>query len=178
MRVALALLALGLLTTISQGGIATFLPPPYCPDFAFLVVLAIGLLWKPLIGGMLVVAFLGYGADLLSGSLFGQHALLRLIVFLIARAASRRVNIRGALPVAIFAAGATLFYSLALLLVTAFYSGPASVSWSWLSDSLRHALVNGLLAPMVLGVARRLIALLDETESSRRSLRLEPRGAP
>jgi cell shape-determining protein MreD len=178
MRVAIALLSLGLVATVAQGGIATFLPPPYCPDFAFLVALAVGLLWEPLVGGMIVVAILGYGADLLSGSLFGQHALLRLLTFLVARAASRRVNIRGALPIAIFGFVATLVYGLALLLVTSFYSGAASMTWSWVSDLLRHAAVNGLLAPSILALTRGVIGLLDESDSSRRSLRLEPRGAP
>jgi len=175
MRAGLALLALGIAALLVQGGLATFLPPPYCPDLAFLVVICIGLVWDHPVAGLVVASLLGYSADLLSGSLFGQHAFLRLLVFVGARVASRRVNIRGSLPLACFAAGFTLVYGFSLLAVTDFFTGVSGLSWGVMGDLLRHALVNGLCVSFVLALTQRLLGWLDEAERARRPMRLEPR---
>ena len=87
---ALAVLALGLLAVIVQGAVAVVLQPPWCPDFALLVVLAIGLRWPGFTSGLLLVSALGYAADIVSGGLRGGHALLRMFVFVSARLAARR----------------------------------------------------------------------------------------
>jgi rod shape-determining protein MreD len=175
MKAGFALLALGIVALLVQGSIATFLPPPYCPDLAFLVVLCIGLVWDHPVAGLVVAALLGYSADLLSSSLLGQHAFLRLFVFVGARVASRRLNIRGNLPLACFAAGFTVVYGFSLLTVTDFFTSASGWSWSLVADLLRHALVNGLCVSLVLGGVRRLLGWLDEAETSRRPMRLEPR---
>jgi cell shape-determining protein MreD len=176
---AVGLALLGVFALIVQGGVATFLPPPYCPDFAFLVVLGLGLLWDRPVAGLVLSGWLGYCADLLSGSLFGQHALLRLFVFSSARLASRRVNIRGLLPLACFAAGGTVLYGLALVAVSDFFTGSSGMRWSWLDDLARHAFANAVAAPLVLRAVAAVLDQLDEvSDPSRRTLRLDPRQRP
>jgi rod shape-determining protein MreD len=173
-RSAVGLAVLGIAALVIQGGVATFLPPPYCPDFAFLVVLGIGLLWDRPVAGLALATFLGYCADLVSGTLFGQHALMRLFVFATARLASRRVNIRGSLPLGFFAAGGSVIYGLAMMGVSDFFTGSSTLSASWLGDLLRHAIVNALAAPLILRAVEAVIDQLDEgADPNRRALRLD-----
>ena len=175
MRRALALLIAGLAALLLQGGFASFLAPPWCPDLALLVVLALGLCWERVATGLLLAAGLGFGADLLSGSLVGEHALLRLFVFVGARLASRQLNLRGAAPLAVFAAGVSLAYGLALAGVASFFGVPTGIGWDWAVRSLEHALVNALAAPFVARAVEGVAAWSGEEESGRRPLRLEAR---
>ncbi|HKK50298.1 MAG TPA: hypothetical protein VKA74_01865, partial [Myxococcota bacterium] len=71
MKSFLAILALGLLALIGQGALARLLPPPWCPDIAWLVVVALGLRWPHFLSGLLLAVLLGYAMDLVSGSLMG-----------------------------------------------------------------------------------------------------------
>ena len=178
MKPALALLALGLMTLIAQGAITLLISPPYCPDFALLFVIAVGLRWEGLGGGLCIAAFLGYAADLLSGSLFGQHALLRIFTFIAARVSSRQLNLRGSFPLAVFTAGASLAYSLATLVLGSFFAESVGLSWGWLADSLRHAPINALFAPPVALAVEKSLAWFGEDDAFRRPLRLEARRRP
>lgn len=173
MKTLLVLIGVGGAALVVQGGIATFLPPPWCPDFAFLIVLAMGLVWDAPVAGLFVAALLGFGADLLSGSLLGQNALFRLLLFVAARTASRRVNIRGAVPLACFVAAATVVYGLGMVAITSTYMGGSGLGWSGLADLLRHAAVNALFAsPMLLGV-QSAVAWASDSDAGRRYVRLD-----
>ena len=176
MRRALALVALGLLAVFVQGALATHLRPPWSPDLGLLVVVAFGLHWRGFAGGLCASAALGYVSDVLSGSLFGQHALLRLLAFAGARLASRQLNLRGPLPLAIFAAALTAVYALALLALTSFFTGAADWGLGGVVDTLRHALINALGAPVVAAAVERVATWTGEDEAARRPLRLEPRS--
>ncbi len=175
MRWGIALVLFGLVALMAQGAVATFLPPPFCPDLALLVVLVLGLRWEGVASGLLMAALLGYATDMLSGSLLGQHALLRLFVFAGARLASSQLNLRGALPLSIFAAGVSLAYGGALLGLTGFFAAPAVPSWSWFADLVEHALVNAIVAPAVYSAVEWIALWSGEDEAGRRPLRLEPR---
>ncbi len=170
------LFALGWLALVLQGALSTFVPPPYCPDLGLLVVIAIGLSWERAASGLVLAAALGFSADLLSGSLLGQHALLRLAAYTGSRLASRQLNLRGPLPLAVFAAGLSLVYAIAVLALTAFFVGAGSVSGGWLVDALQHALVNAALAPATSSLVEKLRHWSGTDDPGRRPLRLEPRG--
>jgi rod shape-determining protein MreD len=175
MRRAAALLVLGIGCLVLQGAAATVAPPPYCPDLALLVVLGMGLRWEGLPSGFGLAAALGYATDVLSGSLLGQHVLLRLFAFAGAHLGSRQLNLRGPLPLALFAAGVTVAYGIGLLALTRFFATPAAASWSWGIDLIQHALVNAIFAPWVSSAVERVSAWTGEDEAGRRPLRLDPR---
>ena len=104
MRQLLAMGALGVLALVIQSALATFVPPPYCPDLGLLVVIAIGLRWRGLTVGLLLAALLGFAADIMSGTLMGQHALLRMVAF---ASAFSRSGVRKTSPSSAFAASVT-----------------------------------------------------------------------
>jgi len=175
MRQGLALAVLGVLTLVLQGALATIVPPPWCPDLALLVVISIGLRWRGLAFGLCLAAGLGFAADLLSGSLMGQHALLRLFVFIAAFFAGRQLNLKGSLPLALFATGVTVAYGLLLLGLSDFFVGGQGLTWGFVGALLQHGVVNGLCAPPVLSVVGRLVAWLGDDETGSRTLHLDAR---
>ena len=81
MKRGLAVLALGLIALGVQGGMAMSIPRALCPDLGLLVVIAIGLHWREATGGLFLASALGFTADILSSSIFGAHALLRVLVY-------------------------------------------------------------------------------------------------
>ena len=176
MKRALALFFFGLIALVAQGALATIVRPPYCPDLALLAVIAIGLHWEGLASGLVMSALLGYATDLLSGSLLGQHTLLRLFAFAAARLGSQQLNLRGALPLAVFTSGGTLLYAACALALTSVFSTAASLAWSGVGDLVVHAFVNALFAPLASSMVRGLCVRLGEEDASRRSLRFEPPG--
>ena len=118
----LGLLGLGAVALTLQGAVASFLPARFCPDLGFLLVVALGLCWRSAVGGVCVAGAIGYTTDLLSGSLLGQHALLRLAAYAVARFGNRHLNLRGALPQAVFVAVLTCANAFAMALLTSFFS--------------------------------------------------------
>lgn len=168
---ALALLGLGVLAVIVQGAVAGIVQPPWCPDFALLIVLAIGLRWQGFASGLLLVSLLGYVADVASGGLRGGHALLRMFVFVSARLAARQLNLRGAFPLATFAAGLSIAYGLAVVGLTQFFSSASLPSWGWF-DLLPHAIVNALAAPLASAAVARVLAWFGDDEEARLLLSL------
>jgi len=166
-------LAIGLLALVAQGGIATFVPPPYCPNLALLVAIAIGLHWPDMAGGLAVVTVLGYSTDLVSGSLMGQHAFIWLFVCASARIASRRLNLRGALPLAAFAAGVTFFFAgTQLFLTDLLMESSATLGWRGFLDVAKHAFANAVFAPAVSALMAHLLAWAIEDDT--RQLELSP----
>lgn len=178
MRRALVLFAAGLLGLLFQSSLAVVLPAPFCPDLGLLVVVAIGLYWQPLPSGFLLATALGYASDVLSGSLLGQHGLLRLLSFAAARLGGRQLNLRGVLPLAMFVAGLTVVYASVLHVLLAFFTGAPVLAGSRIGGVLIHALVNGLAAPIVAVGVERLCSWSAEDDGARRGFRLEGGAAP
>jgi rod shape-determining protein MreD len=172
----LGILAAGLFVLALQGALATFLPHSLSPDLGLLYVVAVSLCWEGAVSGLVVAALLGYAADLLSGSMLGQHALLRLLVFSATYLSCRQINLRGALPLISFAAAVCFVYALGAGLLTAFFTGENVLPPHWLADLLPHLLVTALLAPWVSSSVARLWAWLGDEASGRRSLQLDARG--
>jgi len=178
MRRAVVLVAIGVLALVVQGTAATIIAPPLCPNLGLLVVIAMALRWRGAASGLLVAFLLGYAADLLSGSLLGQHALLHLFVFAGARIVVRRLNFHGGLPLAVFAGVVILIYDVALLALTGFFVGSVELRWSWLGDELVHAAMGALFAPAVSAGVGRVSSWLAEGGGARRTLEVSVGGRP
>lgn len=176
MRRALAVLALGAGALAFQSALATQVPGAACPDLGLLVVVALGLHWRGEVSGLVLAAALGYGADLLSGSLFGEHALLRLLAYAAARLASSKLNLRGALPLACFVWILTGVYGLGVAGLAALLGGDPGGGWGRLGPLVLHASLNAALAPAVSRLVGGLLAWAGEAEARRRPLAVEPRG--
>ena len=177
MKRALALAGLSLLALILQASAGRALAPRWCPDLGLLVVIGFGLSLRSAGTGVALAALVGYLSDLLSGSLLGQHMLLRMAAFGAARVGSRRLNLRGPVPLAIFTAALSAAHGLALWALLGFFASGAAPAWPPARDFVAQALVNALLAPFVAaGVAWLCQALGDEEGA--RLMRLEPRKFP
>jgi rod shape-determining protein MreD len=172
----LGLLGLGAAALAVQGAVATFLPARLLPDLGFLLVIALGLCWRSAVGGVCVSAMIGFATDLLSGSLLGQHALLRMVVYTAARLGSRHLNLRGALPQAVFVAALTVANAVGLAVLTSFFSPGAGVGIGALRELLPQALVNALFAPLVAHATARAVARLGDEDSGQRLLPMTQRG--
>ena len=176
MKRVLGLLGLGVVALTLQGAVPSFLPARFCPDLGFLLVVALGLCWRSAVGGVCVAGAIGYTTDLLSGSLLGQHALLRLAAYAVARFGNRHLNLRGALPQAIFVAVLTSANAFAMALLTSFFSPGTGVGMVALRELLPQAAANALFAPLIALVTARTVARLGDEDGGQRVLPLAPRG--
>jgi rod shape-determining protein MreD len=177
MRRELVLAGLALLALIVQASMGRVLAPQWCPDLGLLVVVGFGLSLRSAASGVALAALVGYLSDLLSGSLLGQHMLLRMAAFGAARVGSRRLNLRGPVPLAIFAAALSAAHGLALWALVTFFASGVAPSWPPVGDFLAQALVNGLLAPLVAAVVAWVCQALGD-EDGAKLMRLEPRKFP
>lgn len=177
MKRALVLAGLSLLALIVQASAGRVLAPQWCPDLGLLVVVGFGVALRSAATGVALAALVGYLSDLLSGSLLGQHMLLRMGAFAAARIGSRRLNLRGAAPLAIFAAALSVGHALGLGALVAFFASGAAPPWPPVGDFVAQALVNGLLAPLVAAGVTWVCQALGDEEGAR-LMRLEPRKFP
>jgi rod shape-determining protein MreD len=165
----LALLGMGLLALILQGAIARAISPPWCPDLAWLVVVAVGLRWPNVLSGICLAVILGYSMDLVSGSLMGQHALMRLLTFLAAALAARQLDLSGFVAVLILVFGMTLFYGVAMVGVLTFFVDAEGIGLPVLADAFCHGLANVVAMGPVLSLVERLLMRLSDEEIGRRA---------
>lgn len=173
MKRLVVLVGLGLLVPILQGALGPFLPRSACPDLGLLLVIALGVALRSTAAGLALSAWLGFVSDLLSGALLGQHALLRVLAFAVARLTSSHVNLQGPFTQMVLAAGLTLASAFGMLALTAFFEAGSAAVFP-VADLVWHSAVNALLAPVVVGLAVRGLARLED--DGRRPLRLEPRS--
>jgi rod shape-determining protein MreD len=172
----LGLLGLGAVALTLQGAVASFLPARFCPDLGFLLVVALGLCWRSAVGGVCVSGAIGFVTDLLSGSLLGQHALLRMAAHGLARLGNRHLSLRGALPQAIFVSVLTCANAFAMALITSFFSPGSAVAGIALRELLPQAVANALIFPLVASLTARTVARLGDEDGGQRILPLSPRG--
>jgi rod shape-determining protein MreD len=170
------LLGLALAALTVQGAMASFVPARFFPDLAFLFVVALGLCWRSAVGGLCVAAAIGFATDLLSGSLLGQHALLRLAAHGAARVGSRHLNLRGALPQAVFVAFLTVANAVGLALLSSFFSSGAALGLAALGELLPQIAMNAACAPLVVAATGRAVAWLGDEDAGQRVIPLAPRG--
>jgi len=179
LRQVFGLLLVGALVPILQGALLRGLPAALCPQFGVLMVFGLGLVWPNALGGILVAALVGVVSDLLSSSLSGQLVVLHLGAYGVARYASGHLDLGGALPVAICAAGFTILYGLALFVSTRFFLPEAHLGWVDLRTFTGAVVLNGLFAPWVVKALRVLLDWLEVPEFGRRRVFLgSRRGFP
>jgi rod shape-determining protein MreD len=174
---ALALVALSFLALVVQAAATRVVPAEWCPDLGLLIVVAFGLALRSPATGVVLAAAVGYLADLLSGSLLGAHMLLRMLEFAVARVGSRRLNLRGAFPLALFTAALGVGHGLALWALAAFFAFGSAPPLPPAGDFVAQAFVNALLVPFVTAGVGRLCQALGDEEGTR-LMRLEPRKFP
>jgi cell shape-determining protein MreD len=169
-----AVLLLGALAPMIQGVVGSFIPSRFCPDLSMLWVIGLGLYWHSAGGGAAISTCLGFVFDLLSGALFGQHALLRLLAFGVARVCSRQLNLRGTIPLMTFVVVFSVANAIGSSLLTAFFASGHGVDVTTLKHLIPHAIVNALFAVPVIRLVGGLSTWLDD--SARQLLILQPRN--
>jgi rod shape-determining protein MreD len=169
MKSIFAVLGLGLLALIVQGALARTISPPWCPDLAWLVVVGVGLRWPGFLSGLFVAVPLGYAMDLLSGSLMGQHALMRLLSYLTAALASRQLDLSGGVSVGIFVFGLSLAYGVGIAATMSFFVGSDVLSFDVFGKTLAHAVVNTIAAGPLIGLVQRVLTRFSDDEIARRA---------
>ena len=174
MRQSLTLVALGIAALLLQGGIATHIPRAFVPDLAFLVVVTCGL-HLPGARGLLVVAWLGYTADLLSGAPLGEHALLWVGLWGLTGIVNRRLDLRRVPPLMVAVAAFTLAETAAFVFVHSGVLGRATIDTTLFVTLGWQIIANVLAAPLVWGTTVILLALTAPEEGARRTVRLDTR---
>ncbi|MFK7896785.1 MAG: hypothetical protein AB8G23_13165 [Myxococcota bacterium] len=169
MKANVAVLLFGLFALMIQGALARTLPPPWCPDLAWLVVIGVGLRWPTFLSGLLIAVVLGYAMDLVSGSLMGQHAFMRLVSYLAAALASRQLDLSGAIPVSIFVFGMTFVYGVMIVATLAFFVGSDGMGFTIVGSAMGHAVANVLAAGPIIAIVDKIVARLAEDDGSRRA---------
>lgn len=173
MRPALALLLLGWLAALVQGGLAHLLPGWAVPDLSLLVVIAAATALEPGYG-LVVAAGIGLGADMVSGPLLGQFAFLRLMELAVARLVAGQLDLRRGLPLTVFAFALVEIDGLAQIGLGRLFLGSFPLQPLELLGLAARGLVTAPLAPSAAALSRRLRESLDETEA-RRDMRLDTR---
>ena len=177
MKRVLVIFALGLVALGVQGGLAKILPRELCPDLGLLVVIAMGLRWQETTRGLLVASALGFAADFLSSSLFGAHALLRVVAYAMTTVGRSQMDLRSGLALALFAGGITVAYAMGLLGLMSIVEGPGQkAAWTGIGGVFPHAVVTAIAAPVISSLVSRLSEWADG-EASRPGLQIDASGA-
>lgn len=168
MKSTLAVLAVGFAAIVIQGGLARALPPPWCPDLAWLVVVGIGLRWPGFISGFVLATCLGFAMDAVSGSLLGQHALLRIVSYLAAAIAGRQLDLSGGIPIALLSFSLSLAYAFGVVATRSVFLGPESIGLEVVAVAVAQAFVTMLCANPVVGIVERIVNRFADEEMTRR----------
>lgn len=178
MKPAAGLLAFGVVLLLLQGVLTSFVPARFVPELSLLVVIAMGLVLRSVVLGLIAAFALGAATDMLSGCVPGMHALLRVALLLAVLFAGRHLSLRGRPTLAVFAAGLSAGNAVVLELVANLVAPVAGgLASRLLPDLLPQLLVNGLAAPFVVGVANRIAGWLGD-EEGRRLIRFDTRSFP
>jgi rod shape-determining protein MreD len=171
-REALVLLAAGIASLALESALLAHLPTALVPALSLLCAIAAALLLGPLTG-MLVSAVLGFGADMLSGALLGQHAFLRLVEFALVRSAVDQFDLVRPFPFALLALAVALVDAAGSAALIEFFLGSFAADPRALGAILLRAVVTAITAPLALALARRVVAWGGGEGDVRREMRLE-----
>ena len=173
MRSMLAIFALGVLGLIVQTALLNLLPGHWVPDLALLIPV-VAILALPPVEGLLLAAALGLSAGMFSNALLGQHALIRIVEFMVIRVVNAQLDLKRALPLAVFAFAITIFDAAGLLGITRFFFGESPIPLRETGDLLVRAGVNAVVAPMLATPLRRIVERFAERDARRsRDVRLD-----
>ena len=173
-RTAAALTALGVAALVLQGTLAALLPPALVPDLGLLVALSTAVS-APAIPALVLAAGVGFGADLLSGTLLGQQALLRLLAFAATRFVSGQFHLERGLPLATFCLALGVLDALGLAGLSWLFAGASPFGWEALPTLAVRALLGAALVPVVHALVAGLSETLQEGDTPRRAVRFDTR---
>ena len=173
-RTALALTALGLAALVLQGTLAALLPPALVPDLGLLVALSAAVS-APALPALVLAAGVGFGADLLSGTLLGEQALLRLLSFAATRFVSGQFHLERGMPLATFCLVVGVLDALGVAGLSWLFAGASPFGWEALPTLVVRALLGAALVPFVHGLVGGLSDTLQEGDSPRREVRFDTR---
>ncbi|MBK7950564.1 MAG: hypothetical protein IPK00_17845 [Deltaproteobacteria bacterium] len=168
MKSTLAVLALGLFALVVQGALARAIAPPWCPDLAWLVVVGIGLRWPGFLSGFVISALLGFAMDSVSGSLVGQHAVLRIFSYLAAAIASRQLDLSGGIPIALLTLALSVAYGFGIVSTRAIFLGPEPLLVEVLALAVAQGFVHMVCVGPIVGLVDRIVNRFADEELSRR----------
>jgi cell shape-determining protein MreD len=168
-RPTLALALLGASALIVQGTLAALLPPGLVPDLGLLLAVAAA------VSALLLAAGLGYGADVLSGTLLGEQALLRLLAFAATRFVSAQFHLERGLPFATFCFVVGLLDPLGVAALSLLFAGASPFGWEALPTLALRALLLALLAPSVHRSLSALVERFQDGDARRREVRFDTR---
>lgn len=169
MKSTLAALALGLAALMLQGGLARALPPPWCPDLSWLVVVGLGLRWPGFVSGLLLTTLLGFAMDAVSGSLLGQHAFLRIGAYLVAAIAARQLDLSGGIPTALLTFVLSLGYGFGIVATRSVLLVAEPLGLEVFAVAAVQAIVNTVCAGPLIGAVDRIVNRFADEEVARRS---------
>ena len=173
MRSALAWCGIGLLGVAVQAILAGELSAMFVPDLSLLGTLAAALILGPA-EGLLVAFALGLGTDMVSGSLFGQHALVRMLEFIAVRGFAKQLDLRRFVPLAVVGFALSLFDAALQAGVSLLFVSSFAIAISEVGGLFWRAGATAVFAPLVGTMARSVVEWLSETEA-RREMRIETR---
>lgn len=134
------------------------------PSLGLLVVMHVGLSSKWTISSAAVVAFAtGYLFDLVSGAPQGVHAFVFVLMALFARGLTTRLAVQGIVLSAATAFVASLLASVLIVIVRAQVAPEGG--YGGLRLAPLEALLTGLVAPVILGLFRRIDGKVDSARS-------------
>ena len=164
MRSILTLLVAYLLL-ILQSTVLELAPVPLAaPSLGLLVVLYVGISPKWTISSASIVALCtGYLLDLVSGAPQGVHALVFILIAVIARALSTRVAVQGIVLSAATSFVASLLGAVLVVIVRARVAPEGG--YGGLRQAPLEALLTALCGPPVLGILRRIDGKLEATRT-------------
>ena len=163
----------GMLGISVQAMLAAVFPVALVPDLALLAAFAAALALPPS-HGLVVVCLLGFGADMVSGSLLGQHAFVRVLEFLFVRAVAGQLDLRRAVPQLFVAFALSVIDSALMAGLTLVFVPAFPVAWAEVGGLLGRAAATAVLAPVVCSAAGSLSEGMSALEG-RREMRLETR---
>jgi rod shape-determining protein MreD len=171
-----ALAALALFAVVLQGALAALLPPALLPDLGLLVTVASAVA-APAVAALLLAVGVGYGVDVLSGTLLGQYALLRLLAFATTRAVHGQFHLERGLPLASFCFALSLLDAVGLAALSNLFLGASPFGLEALPAGLGRALLTAALAPAFHRMVSGLLSL-QEGDARRREVRFDTRRRP
>jgi len=148
MRSMLALFALGILGLIVQSALGHLLPGYWVPDLGLLIPV-VAILALPPAPGLLMAAALGISAGMFSNALLGQYALIRIVEFVVIRVLNAQLDLKRALPLAVFAFAITIFDAAGVIGITWLFFGVSPIPLGEVGNLLVRAGVNGAVAPLL-----------------------------
>jgi len=149
------LILVGYMLTVLQASVQALIPiRVLVPELGLLVAVYAGLQARDGVAGACAVALaVGYVTDLLAGAPKGLHALVFVLLCLMAKGASLRLLLRGAAVTAVFTFTCSLVGAILVVLVRSETEGGG---WGPLAIAPIQAAVTALFAPLVYAFLSRI----------------------